>query len=275
MFGHVRRGLTDLLGPALPHTPPPPLCFPQGLPRPPPAPLSRGAGFRAAAAVLSLPHWLPLPSLPPPLLSIGRAAPRGGDSPLPRRALRVPARIPQLEPGGQAGGDWPAPLRPPSPSPSHWLPARRGRGRAGARRAAGGAAPPLRALPAAAPVAAAAAAGRERAGAGAGVGVGAAMEACEGGEQPPLLLLQWDRKLSELCEPADPDALLGHTVSANGTGTGGKRGTGAEPRGCPQRGAGNRGAAVGSPRSAAPRSAPRGAAPPLGAALGSGSSPVS
>ncbi|XP_040417217.1 cyclic AMP-responsive element-binding protein 3-like protein 2 isoform X3 [Cygnus olor] len=37
------------------------------------------------------------------------------------------------------------------------------------------------------------------------------MEACEGGEQPPLLLLQWDRKLSELCEPADPDALLGHT----------------------------------------------------------------
>uniref|UniRef100_A0A8C6YXD9 CREB3L2 n=1 Tax=Nothoprocta perdicaria TaxID=30464 RepID=A0A8C6YXD9_NOTPE len=36
------------------------------------------------------------------------------------------------------------------------------------------------------------------------------MEVCESGEQPPLLL-HWDRKLSELCEPADPEALLGHT----------------------------------------------------------------
>ncbi|KAJ7402957.1 hypothetical protein BTVI_81742 [Pitangus sulphuratus] len=36
------------------------------------------------------------------------------------------------------------------------------------------------------------------------------MEVCEsGGEQPPLL--HWDRKLSELCEPADPDTLLSHT----------------------------------------------------------------
>ncbi|XP_061866765.1 cyclic AMP-responsive element-binding protein 3-like protein 2 isoform X4 [Colius striatus] len=36
------------------------------------------------------------------------------------------------------------------------------------------------------------------------------MEVCEsGGEQP--LLLHWDRKLSELCEPADPDTLLCHT----------------------------------------------------------------
>ncbi|XP_071407259.1 cyclic AMP-responsive element-binding protein 3-like protein 2 isoform X2 [Pithys albifrons albifrons] len=36
------------------------------------------------------------------------------------------------------------------------------------------------------------------------------MEVCEnGGEQPPLL--HWDRKLSELCEPADPDTLLNHT----------------------------------------------------------------
>uniref|UniRef100_A0A8C9F137 Uncharacterized protein n=1 Tax=Pavo cristatus TaxID=9049 RepID=A0A8C9F137_PAVCR len=35
------------------------------------------------------------------------------------------------------------------------------------------------------------------------------MEVCESGEQPPLL--HWDRKLSELCEPADPDTLLGHT----------------------------------------------------------------
>ncbi|XP_065598770.1 cyclic AMP-responsive element-binding protein 3-like protein 2 isoform X1 [Cyrtonyx montezumae] len=35
------------------------------------------------------------------------------------------------------------------------------------------------------------------------------MEVCESGEQLPLL--HWDRKLSELCEPADPDTLLGHT----------------------------------------------------------------
>ncbi|XP_030119165.2 cyclic AMP-responsive element-binding protein 3-like protein 2 isoform X1 [Taeniopygia guttata] len=36
------------------------------------------------------------------------------------------------------------------------------------------------------------------------------MEVCEsGGEQPPLL--HWDRKLSELCEPADPDTLLSRT----------------------------------------------------------------
>uniref|UniRef100_A0A672UHT8 Cyclic AMP-responsive element-binding protein 3-like protein 2 n=1 Tax=Strigops habroptila TaxID=2489341 RepID=A0A672UHT8_STRHB len=36
------------------------------------------------------------------------------------------------------------------------------------------------------------------------------MEVCEsGGEQPQLL--HWDRKLSELCEPADPDTLLCHT----------------------------------------------------------------
>uniref|UniRef100_A0A803Y7U3 Uncharacterized protein n=1 Tax=Meleagris gallopavo TaxID=9103 RepID=A0A803Y7U3_MELGA len=32
--------------------------------------------------------------------------------------------------------------------------------------------------------------------------------------QPPLL--HWDRKLSELCEPADPDTLLGHTVRRAG-----------------------------------------------------------
>ncbi|KAJ7410539.1 Cyclic AMP-responsive element-binding protein 3-like protein 2 [Willisornis vidua] len=38
------------------------------------------------------------------------------------------------------------------------------------------------------------------------------MEVCEsGGEQPPLL--HWDRKLSELCEPADPDTLLSHTLT--------------------------------------------------------------
>lgn len=37
------------------------------------------------------------------------------------------------------------------------------------------------------------------------------MEVCEsGGEQPPLL--HWDRKLSELCEPADPETLLSRTV---------------------------------------------------------------
>uniref|UniRef100_A0A8C3TVC0 Cyclic AMP-responsive element-binding protein 3-like protein 2 n=1 Tax=Catharus ustulatus TaxID=91951 RepID=A0A8C3TVC0_CATUS len=36
------------------------------------------------------------------------------------------------------------------------------------------------------------------------------MEVCESGaEQPPLL--HWDRKLSELCEPADPDTLLSRT----------------------------------------------------------------
>ncbi|KAM4671120.1 cyclic AMP-responsive element-binding protein 3-like protein 2 isoform 4-T4 [Amazona ochrocephala] len=36
------------------------------------------------------------------------------------------------------------------------------------------------------------------------------MEVCESsGEQPQLL--HWDRKLSELCEPADPDTLLCHT----------------------------------------------------------------
>ncbi|XP_071278563.1 cyclic AMP-responsive element-binding protein 3-like protein 2 isoform X1 [Agelaius tricolor] len=36
------------------------------------------------------------------------------------------------------------------------------------------------------------------------------MEVCEsGGEQPPLL--HWDRKLSELCEPADPETLLSRT----------------------------------------------------------------
>ncbi|NWY01529.1 CR3L2 protein, partial [Nothoprocta ornata] len=37
------------------------------------------------------------------------------------------------------------------------------------------------------------------------------MEVCESGEQPPPPLLHWDRKLSELCEPADAEALLGHT----------------------------------------------------------------
>lgn len=47
-----------------------------------------------------------------------------------------------------------------------------------------------------------------------------AMEVCEsGGEQPPLL--HWDRKLSELCEPADPDTLLCHTVRSGGGAAGG------------------------------------------------------
>lgn len=45
------------------------------------------------------------------------------------------------------------------------------------------------------------------------------MEVCESGEQPPLL--HWDRKLSELCEPADPDTLLGHTVRRAGAARGG------------------------------------------------------
>ncbi|NXX86422.1 CR3L2 protein, partial [Urocolius indicus] len=36
------------------------------------------------------------------------------------------------------------------------------------------------------------------------------MEVCESGAEQPLLL-HWDRKLSELCEPADPDTLLCHT----------------------------------------------------------------
>lgn len=41
------------------------------------------------------------------------------------------------------------------------------------------------------------------------------MEVCDsGGEQP--LLLHWDRKLSELCEPADTDTLLCHTVRSSG-----------------------------------------------------------
>lgn len=53
--------------------------------------------------------------------------------------------------------------------------------------------------------------------------VEAAMEVCEsGGEQP---LLQWDRKLSELCEPADPDTLLCHTVRS-GRGGAGREGAG-------------------------------------------------
>lgn len=43
------------------------------------------------------------------------------------------------------------------------------------------------------------------------------MEVCESGaEQPPLL--HWDRKLSELCEPADPDTLLSRTVRRGGGG---------------------------------------------------------
>lgn len=41
------------------------------------------------------------------------------------------------------------------------------------------------------------------------------MEVLESGEQGAL---QWDRKLSELSEPGDPEALLYHTVSARGAG---------------------------------------------------------
>lgn len=276
LFGHVGGGLTNPLGPALPLTPPPPLCFPQGLPPPLPSAGGRASARRPQSCRCPIGCFSRRSSRP--LLSIGRAAPRGGDSPLPRRALRVPARIPQLERGGQAGGDWPAPLRPPSPSPSHWLPAPRGRGRAGARRAAGGAAPPLRALPAAAPVAAAAAAaGRERAGAGAGGGarggVGAAMEVCEGGEQPPLLLLQWDRKLSELCEPADPDALLGHTVSAQGTGNRGGTGDGGRAAGRAPPGGGEPGRCRGEPAVCSPPGCSSRCCPPAGGCPGAGELP--
>lgn len=47
------------------------------------------------------------------------------------------------------------------------------------------------------------------------------MEVLESGEQS---VLQWDRKLSELSEPGDTEALMYHTVRLGGAGKGGLKG---------------------------------------------------
>lgn len=47
------------------------------------------------------------------------------------------------------------------------------------------------------------------------------MEVLESGEQS---VLQWDRKLSELSEPGETEALMYHTVRTRGPGKGGRRG---------------------------------------------------
>lgn len=46
------------------------------------------------------------------------------------------------------------------------------------------------------------------------------MEVLESGEQS---VLQWDRKLSELSEPGETEALMYHTVRTRGPGKGGSR----------------------------------------------------
>lgn len=46
-----------------------------------------------------------------------------------------------------------------------------------------------------------------------------AMEVLESGEQS---VLQWDRKLSELSEPGETEALMYHTVRTRGPGKGGR-----------------------------------------------------
>lgn len=45
------------------------------------------------------------------------------------------------------------------------------------------------------------------------------MEVLESGEQS---VLQWDRKLSELSEPGETEALMYHTVRTRGPGRGGR-----------------------------------------------------
>lgn len=178
-------------------------------------------------------------AVPPPTRS-GRAAALRPQSCrcligcLARRSYEAPPTFPIWIRGalGAQSADWGAVHRPAALLNPHWPRGRRGRGLAGARLAAGGGAPPDPALPSRpgtpgsgggrglepAPVAGGPWewAARRELGRGA---AGAAMEVCESGEQPPLL--HWDRKLSELCEPADPDTLLGHTVRRAGAARGG------------------------------------------------------